>query len=833
VLDSSLRRVPPGFAGELFIAGAGVAQGYLRRQALTEERFIALPQLGYGDAKFYRTGDRVRYLSEGHLHYLGRNDRQIKIRGYRIELDEIENVLRGCAGITAAAVKVVEFGQPVGKRVVAYICRDGASQSDLNEQLQQRLPHYMVPSNFVELAQLPLTDNGKINYRALPRPDLHEQPEEAAALETPTQIRLAEIMGELLRQPVHSRRSNFFELGGHSLLATQLASRIEQHFGLEMPLRAVFEHARLDELADEIDRRLEGSVGRPDGMMAPSLMENPLHPGVIALRTGGEALPLFLVHEALGEVLSWGTQLTRHLDEDIPVYGLAAEPPAKLTLRTMQGMAARLVQAIRTIQPKGPYRIAGWSFGGTLAYEIATQLIGNDDEVQFLGLLDAMYGTVEIGRFSQDSEILRELVLQQNPSSTVLENLNSIDSTDLDILWEKCKELSLAPENLISLTAKDLRLYFSRIRMHIEALNMYEGSSIHIPIYLFAAQDNSAVEPLYGWSKILPAERLLLIPVPGDHYSMLQEPSVATLGAELSRCIRGKFKAASPDARPRDPVLIPIQTAPRPKGSLFCIPGAGGSVASFTWLTDGLGDGWQIYGLQPRGLNGIDVPHSTVSAAATYYLRELEKNNPAEMGSIHLLGHSFGGWVAFEMALQMQASGRSPASLTLIDSEVPHDAHSCGREYTRVGVLMKLVEIWELTAECSLNMNSEALEALKPADQLSLLHEHAVRAGLMPRQTKPDVLTGTIRTLGAALRTHYCPATTYNAAVNLILLADPKLDSQAQEHEFEQLAAGWRCWAPQLEVWRGPGNHMTALKRPDVGILAGWLRAKLPVIPAR
>ena len=264
VLDSCLRRVPPGFPGELFIAGDGVAQGYLNREALTCERFFSIPQLGHGSARFYRSGDRVRYLTDGNLQYLGRNDRQVKIRGYRIELDEIENVLRSCKGVSAAAVKVVELAEPIGKRVIAYVCHDQTEKGDLMSLMQERLPHYMVPSNVVELPQLPLTDNGKINYRALPDPDLHVQSEEDVALETDTQVRLAEIMGELLQQRVSSRTANFFALGGHSLLATQLASRIEHQFNLELPLRIVFQHARLDELADEIDRRI-GVAGRCAG----------------------------------------------------------------------------------------------------------------------------------------------------------------------------------------------------------------------------------------------------------------------------------------------------------------------------------------------------------------------------------------------------------------------------------------------------------------------------------------------------------------------------------------------------------------------------------------
>jgi thioesterase domain-containing protein len=263
------------------------------------------------------------------------------------------------------------------------------------------------------------------------------------------------------------------------------------------------------------------------------------------------------------------------------------------------------------------------------------------------------------------------------------------------------------------------------------------------------------------------------------------------------------------------------------KGAIFCIPGAGGNAASFGGLADAMRDDWQIYGFQPRGLNGIDVPHSTVLATARAYLKSLEESCPT--GPVHLVGHSFGGWVAFEMALQLQASGRLPSSLTLIDSEVPNSEYNYFHEYTDIDILMKLVEIWEMTAECSLDITSEALEALSHQNQRALLHERAIRAGLIPRRTTPDVLIGTIRTLAAALRTQYRPEMMYASLTNLILLTDPKLDSEAQEDQFEETAAGWRRWVPELDVWRGPGNHMTALKLPDVQILADWLRAKLQI----
>ncbi|MDR2012563.1 MAG: hypothetical protein LBQ20_05890 [Rhodanobacter sp.] len=265
--------------------------------------------------------------------------------------------------------------------------------------------------------------------------------------------------------------------------------------------------------------------------------------GVVSLRATGNDLPLFLVHEASGEILSWGTQLTRHLDTNIPVYGLAAEPPAALTRRTIEEMADRLVQAIHSVQPSGPYRIAGWSFGGTLAYEIATQLIGNGEEVQFLGLLDTRYRTAVIMRYWHDDELLRESILQSNPPPATLKALDAIDPTDVDALWRIFQELPFVSENLSSLSVTDIRLHFSRMRMHAQAAKAYKAHPINIPVHLFIAQDDPTDQPPFGWDEVLPAERISLVFIPGDHLSMMQEPNVATLGAQLSCCIRGKTQS--------------------------------------------------------------------------------------------------------------------------------------------------------------------------------------------------------------------------------------------------------------------------------------------------
>jgi amino acid adenylation domain-containing protein len=244
VLDSHLQPVPIGVAGEIYIGGTGVARGYLNRPELNAERFIADRFSADPDAQLYKTGDLGRWLSNGEVEYLGRNDFQVKIRGFRIELGEIEARLLACKGVHEAVV-VAREDVPGDKRLVAYVVPEDGHELDaagLRAQLSSVLADYMVPAAFVSLPAFPLNSNGKLDRRALPAPTLtsvvtrtYEAPRNAV------EEVLAGIWSELLGVNQLGIRDNFFELGGHSLLATQVVSRIRETFQMELPLRVLFE----------------------------------------------------------------------------------------------------------------------------------------------------------------------------------------------------------------------------------------------------------------------------------------------------------------------------------------------------------------------------------------------------------------------------------------------------------------------------------------------------------------------------------------------------------------------------------------------------------------
>ncbi len=246
VLDGAGRLVPPGVPGELYVGGAGVARGYLRRPGLTAERFV--PD-AFGDrpgARLYRTGDRVRWMREGTLQYLGRLDAQVKVRGFRIEPGEVERVLLAHLGVREARV-IVREDTPGDKRLVAYVAGE-PDGNELRAHLRERLPAYMVPAAFVAMEQLPLTPNGKLDVRALPAPDRALRAEFYVAPRTPIEEALAGIWGEVLRLDRVGVEENFFALGGDSILSIQVVSRARRA-GIEVSPRQVFQHQTIAQLA--------------------------------------------------------------------------------------------------------------------------------------------------------------------------------------------------------------------------------------------------------------------------------------------------------------------------------------------------------------------------------------------------------------------------------------------------------------------------------------------------------------------------------------------------------------------------------------------------------
>jgi amino acid adenylation domain-containing protein len=326
LLDKHLRPAPVGVAGEIFIGGDGLARGYLKRPALTAERFVPNPFGAAAGARLYRTGDVGRYMADGRVEYLGRLDEQVKVRGYRVELGEIEAALRQHAGVGECVV-VAREDEAGDKRLTAYVAAGRQARPTVNElrgHLRGRLPEYMMPGAFVMLDALPLMHNGKVDRRALPAP--HEvEPESGhgfVAPRTPTEEMLSSIFASVLKVGRVGAYDNFFELGGHSLLATRLISRIREEFRTELPLRSLFDHPTVAELS----RSVEAAIRAGRGTESPPIAAVPR----------GTTLPLSFAQQRL-----W---FLSQLEPDNPAYNV----PTALRLRGRLNVEA-LTRAISEI----------------------------------------------------------------------------------------------------------------------------------------------------------------------------------------------------------------------------------------------------------------------------------------------------------------------------------------------------------------------------------------------------------------------------------------------------------------------------------------------------
>ncbi|WP_420127865.1 non-ribosomal peptide synthase/polyketide synthase [Longimicrobium sp.] len=812
VLDARMQPVPVGVPGELYVGGVGVARGYLGQPARTAERFVPDPFGGDAGARLYRTGDLGRWLPDGTIEFLGRADLQVKIRGFRIEPGEIEARLAEHADVREAVV-VAREDVPGDRRLVAYYMGEEVGSDALRAHLSERLPEYMLPAAFVRLEALPLTPNGKVDRGALPAPE--GDAFAARRYEAPVgevEETLAAIWAELLGVERVGRGDNFFELGGHSLLAVRVVSRVRQVLGMEASLAHVFSHPTVQSLA----ARLAG-----DDDAQPSDRAIPIRPT-------GSRPPLFLAYDGTGSI-TYAQVLHPHIDADVPVYALPAPGPSEPPLRTVEAMATRLVRMIREVQPSGPYRLAGWSFGGVLAYEVAAQLIGRDEVVEFVGMFDSVCpagstATASSPAAPRDARMEHALILQVLRTADTMvdggdeEKIAAAGDGDLETFILKCREDGLLPPHVTAAQARAVR---DRIRGHDAALGEYSPQPIPVLIHQFSAADNRLSDPTRGWGAFHPQGWLRTTPVPGTHLSMMRPPNTATLGEALSRAVEGARDEAPPRSAAGGSPVVMLQDGAAGAAPLFCVPGAGSGVTSFVDLMLALDPSVPVYGLQPRGLDGEAPPHASVQAAAEHYLRALAEACPA--GPVHLLGHSFGGWVALEVALRLHQAGRTVASLTILDSEVPNDSEAVVREYGGAEAFLELVTVLELATEQSLGIGPAEVASRDQAGWLRLLHGKMVGLGLLGARTTPEVLTGSFRTFARCLRTAYRPLGIYPGPLRLVLVDDPAKDEAANRAMFAQAERGWREWAPGLVFSVGAGNHVTALKPPHVAALAGLL----------
>ncbi len=376
ILDANMNPVPIGVTGELYIGGSGVARGYLGRPGLTAERFLPDPYSGVAGSRLYSSGDLARYRSNGDIEFLGRGDNQVKLRGFRVELGEVESALLRCPGVYAAAVLLRE-DQPGRKRLVGYVVPADEAKpapAELRAYLRERLPEHEVPAAFTFLQSLPLLPNGKVNRAALPaaEPEIRETDDGVWRLADAIETQVELIWNELLDRHETVSWDSFFDLGGDSLLALVMLTRVQETFGVRIPVGNFMAAPTVEELSSAI---------RDHGWStSPSC--------VINVSGSGGQRPFFCIHPGGGELYEL-RYLRRELGER-PIYALMpigwngeTEP-----LASIEEMATYYIERIREVQAAGPYHLGGYSLGGVIAFEIAQQLTAAGEQISFLGLFE-------------------------------------------------------------------------------------------------------------------------------------------------------------------------------------------------------------------------------------------------------------------------------------------------------------------------------------------------------------------------------------------------------------------------------------------------------------
>ncbi|MBA1292719.1 amino acid adenylation domain-containing protein [Pseudomonas lurida] len=366
VLDDNLEPTPIGVLGELYLGGAGLARGYQRRAGLTAERFVTDP-FGSGE-RLYRTGDLARYRDNGVIEYAGRIDHQVKLRGLRIELGEIEARLLEHDRVREAAVLAVDGTHLVGYLVLHQPPQDWKAL--IGAHLAAHLPDYMVPTQWVLLTHMPLSPNGKLDRKALPKPEVHA----AQAFEAPhseIECQVAAIWRDVLGVEQVGLNDNFFELGGHSLLVLMLKERLRKISGVGLSVSQLM-----------LNPTVRGQVNCLHGEARRS--------SIVKLNSQAQGTPLFMFHPSFGAVHCY-TAIALALREQRPVYGVMCRALAEegTAVPEWQAMVEDYTAQLLIAQPQGPFRLAGWSLGGNLAMEVAYGLEQAGRAVEFIGWIDA------------------------------------------------------------------------------------------------------------------------------------------------------------------------------------------------------------------------------------------------------------------------------------------------------------------------------------------------------------------------------------------------------------------------------------------------------------
>jgi amino acid adenylation domain-containing protein len=553
ILDDHRNPVPAGTEGELYIGGHGVARGYLRRPELTAEKFLPDPFQTDARAFLYRTGDLARQDPDGNFFFLGRIDNQVKVQGFRVEVEEIESRLAEHPAVRQSAVVLCEDASG-DKHLAGYIVPTKGTATDgvdLRKFLQSRLPQHMIPSAFIFLEALPLTPNRKVDRKALQALPLPQAKTGVVAARDSVEARLVRLCQRVLKIESVGVTTSFFDLAVSSLAAARMFVEIGRVFGKDLPLSTLFHAPTIEALA----RLLRDNASAPEWS------------SLVPIQPQGSRPPLFFVHGGTGATY-FLRPLSRHLGLDQPFYGLQMEglDGRRISRTRVEEMAAHYLNDIRTLQPRGPYFIGGYCFGGVVAFEMAQQLRRAGEEVGLVALINAPNPVAE-GDAAFDDEEEGEQSPRSAPS-TSKEPMASLRRSHLSALltlplpaklpylrralrsalawrWRALNERILKParnrliETLCMLYVRMDRPVPPRWRNRYLLHLTHAAERRYVPRFFpgrMTIFHGAGLPPHLhtGWSGL--AEDLVVCEIPGVHrnrFYTMQEPNVRSLAREI------------------------------------------------------------------------------------------------------------------------------------------------------------------------------------------------------------------------------------------------------------------------------------------------------------
>ncbi len=545
VLGNKLQQLPVGMTGELCIAGAGIGAGYLGDPQLTASKFVASPFATTENSQLYRTGDLCRYREDGAIVFVGRMDDQIKIRGNRVELGEIETVLRTHSRIRDCAVIAVDDARG-NKRLASYLvlnndllntneCESNdslASTEEIRSFLSDQLPSYMVPTVFHLLERLPLTSHGKVDRQKLSSIGSMLKRSDYVAPRDACETTLVQLWKAVLGADTIGVKDSFFELGGDSMMSIDLVIRIRQATGVDVPLAVLLQHDTVAEIANYLKQK-------HDAAWSP----------LVPIQLHGQQPPLFCIHPVGGNVLCYAP-LASALGDDQPVYGIQARgvDGTEQPLATMEELADEYLDAIREIQPTGPYHFAAWSSGGIIAYEVARRLIEDGEQVATVALFDSFAPAWMQIDVEDDAMILSELVKFLNRFYHLnidlsYDALNSVGRDEqMAMTLAYARETGFIPQEFDEAA---MRRFLTVCKANLQAISQYvEVQQPEVPVVLYRASDPSGrsyaidIDSTFdlGWGNLV-GRPIEVIDVDADHVSMISGEHVIAIARDLGRRI--------------------------------------------------------------------------------------------------------------------------------------------------------------------------------------------------------------------------------------------------------------------------------------------------------